>query len=351
MLRDMDQQIENRVDDGKANVVTDALSRKEQVKPRRVQAMDMTIQYGVSGMISVAQSEAFKQENVLAERLHGLDQQMERKGDRSLYFMDRIWVLLAGGVRTSGMKRDIATYVSECLTCAKVKAEHQRPSGLLQQPEIPEWKWKNFITTLPRTRSGHDAIWVVVDRLTKSAHFLAIRDDYSTEKLARLYTDEIVTRHGVSVSIISDRNARFTSCLWKTFQKALRTRLDMSTAYHPLTDRQIIIQVFDVLPLKRCMEGSVGHLFFGLKLEKFALLDQNWYKRQLIRVEVGDSDIGSVVLEICSAFWKERHVSTQEYWTNVNMHVPLEEIKIHKTLYFVEETVEIIDHEVKKFEA
>ncbi|GKE98982.1 putative reverse transcriptase domain-containing protein [Tanacetum coccineum] len=161
---------------------------------------------------------------------------MKRNGDESLYFMDRIWVPLVRGMRTitmdeahksmysvhpgadkmyydlrdmywwPGMKRDIATYVSKCLTCAKVKVEHQRPSGLLQQPEIPEWKWENitmdFIIKLPRTRSGQDAIWVVVDRLTISAHFLAIREDYSTKKLARLYTDEIVARHGVPVSII-----------------------------------------------------------------------------------------------------------------------------------------------------
>ncbi|GKG46778.1 putative reverse transcriptase domain-containing protein, partial [Tanacetum coccineum] len=79
------------------------------------------------------------------------------------------------------MKRDIATSVSKCLTCLKVKAEHQRPSGLLQQPEIPEWKWDNitmdFITKLPRSKSGHDTIWVVVDRLTKSAYFLVTRED------------------------------------------------------------------------------------------------------------------------------------------------------------------------------
>nr|GEX09758.1 putative reverse transcriptase domain-containing protein [Tanacetum cinerariifolium] len=91
MLRDLDQQMEKRVDDGKANVVIDALSRKERVKPRRVRAMATTIKYGVRGMTLAAQSEAFKQENVLAERLHGLDQQMERKEDESLYFMDRIW--------------------------------------------------------------------------------------------------------------------------------------------------------------------------------------------------------------------------------------------------------------------
>ncbi|GJR79592.1 putative reverse transcriptase domain-containing protein [Tanacetum coccineum] len=161
-----DYECEIRYHPGKANVVADALSRKERVKPRRVRAMAMTIQSRVKRMILAAQSEAFKEENAPAERLHGLDQQMERKEDESLYFMDRIWVPLVGGVRTiimdeahktrysvhpgadkmyhdlrdmywwPGMKRDIATYVSKCLTCSKVKAEHQRPSSLLQQPEI-----------------------------------------------------------------------------------------------------------------------------------------------------------------------------------------------------------------------
>ncbi|GKF97329.1 putative reverse transcriptase domain-containing protein, partial [Tanacetum coccineum] len=118
---------------------------------------------------------------------------------KSRYFVhpgaDKIYYDLRDMYWWPEMKRDIATYVSECLTCANVKAEHQRPSGLLQQ----------------------------VDRLTKSSHFLAIPEDYSTEKLERLYTDEIVTRHGAPVSIISDCNARFTSRLWQTFQKALRT--------------------------------------------------------------------------------------------------------------------------------
>ncbi|GKE19640.1 putative reverse transcriptase domain-containing protein, partial [Tanacetum coccineum] len=119
-------------------------------KAKLVRAMAMTIQSRVKGIILAAQGKAFNQENVLAERLHGLDQQMERKGDESLYFMDRIWVPLVGGVRTVIM--DEAHKSSECLTCSKEKAEHQRPSGLLQQPEIPEWKWENitmdFITKL-----------------------------------------------------------------------------------------------------------------------------------------------------------------------------------------------------------
>ncbi|KAD1410638.1 hypothetical protein E3N88_42868 [Mikania micrantha] len=141
-----------------------------------------------------------------------------------------------------GMKRNVLEYVDRCLTCLKVKAEHQRPSGLLQQPEIPMWKWDqismDFITKLPRTSRNHDSIWVIVDRLTKSAHFLPIREDYSMDRLAKLYVNEIVSRHGVPISIISDRDSRFMSRFWQTLQNALGTQINMSTAYHPQTDGQ-----------------------------------------------------------------------------------------------------------------
>ncbi|GJZ20139.1 putative reverse transcriptase domain-containing protein [Tanacetum coccineum] len=140
------------------------------------------------------------------------------------------------------MKKDIATYVSKCLTCSKVKAEHQKPLGLIQQLKIPEWKWENitmdFINKLPRTSSGHDSILVIIDRLTKSAHFLAIHEDYKIERLARLYINEIIARHGVPVSIIYDRDSYFTSRFWQSLQKALGTRLDLSTAYHLEIDGQ-----------------------------------------------------------------------------------------------------------------
>ena len=96
----------------------------------------------------------------------------------------------------------------------------------------------DFITKLPRTPSGHDSIWVFVDRLTKSAHFLLIREDYKVQKLARIYTDEIIFRHGTPRDIISDRDGRFTSRLWETFQSALGTTLNLSTAFHPQTDGQ-----------------------------------------------------------------------------------------------------------------
>ncbi|GJX76837.1 putative reverse transcriptase domain-containing protein [Tanacetum coccineum] len=140
------------------------------------------------------------------------------------------------------MKAEIATYISKCLTCAKVKAEYKKPSRLLVQPEIPQWKWENitmdFVTKLPKTATGHDMIWVVVDRLTKSTHLLPIKETDSMEKLTRQYLKEVVSRHEVPVLIISDRDGRFTSHFWQSLQKAMDTRLDMSIAYHRQIDGQ-----------------------------------------------------------------------------------------------------------------
>ncbi|GJU27596.1 putative reverse transcriptase domain-containing protein [Tanacetum coccineum] len=140
------------------------------------------------------------------------------------------------------MKAIIAEYVGKCLTCSRVKAECQKPSGLLVQPEIPMWKWEritmDFITKLPKTSNGHDTIWVIVDRLTKSAHFIPTRETDSMETLTRLYIKEIVSRHGVTISIISDRASHFMSIFWQSLKSALGTQLDMSMAYHPETDRQ-----------------------------------------------------------------------------------------------------------------
>ena len=128
-----------------------------------------------------------------------------------------------------GMKRDIAEFVSRCLTCQQVKAEHQKATGLLQSLPIPQWKWEritmDFVVGLPRCRSGHDTIWVIVDRLTKSAHFLPIRNSDSLDKLAQLYVREIIRLHGTPVSIVSDRDPRFTSRFWPSLQNALGTRL------------------------------------------------------------------------------------------------------------------------------
>ncbi|GJV38207.1 putative reverse transcriptase domain-containing protein [Tanacetum coccineum] len=198
---------------------------------------------------------------------------MEKREDGSLYYMDRIWVPLVGGVRTKimdeahktrysvhpradkmyydlrdmywwpGMKKEIAIYVSKCLTCAK----------------------------LPRSSSGHDAIRVIVDRLTKSAHFLEIREDYSIGKLARLYIDEIVARHGVPTLIISDRDGRFTSRFWQTMQKALGTGVRLVTAYHRRrkTNAKCTIQTLEDM-LRACVIDFGGSWNIHLSLAEFS---------------------------------------------------------------------------------
>ena len=113
------------------------------------------------------------------------------------------------------LKRDAAEFVASCLTCQQVKVEHQRPTGLLQELPMPEWKWDrvtmDFVVGLPRTRKGYDSIWVIVDRLTKSAHFLPVHTTYTVAQYAQLYIQHIVSLHGVPTSIVSDRGPQFTS--------------------------------------------------------------------------------------------------------------------------------------------
>ena len=165
------------------------------------------------------------------------------------------------------MKREIAQFIANCDVCRRVKAEHQRPAGTLQPLAIPEWKWDkvgmDFITGFPRTKRGNNAIFVVVDRLSKVAHFLPVRESITASQLADLYISRIVSLHGVPLEINSDRGSLFTSHFWESFQTAMGTHLSFSTAFHPQSSGQVerVNQILEDM-LRACV------ISFGMDWEK-----------------------------------------------------------------------------------
>jgi hypothetical protein len=156
------------------------------------------------------------------------------------------------------MREDITEYVALCDTCQRVKVEHQRLVGLLQQLEIPTWKWDDismdFVVGLPHSQREHDAIWVIVDRLTKVAHFIPVRENYRVPKLVDLYIEHILRLHGVPRSIVSDRGSQFTTQFWRSLHGSLGMSLDYSSDFHSQTDGQTerVNQVLEDL-LRACV--------------------------------------------------------------------------------------------------
>ncbi|GJS34965.1 putative reverse transcriptase domain-containing protein [Tanacetum coccineum] len=261
------QRNEIRYHPGKANVVADALSRKERVKPRQARSMSMTIHSSIKARILEAQSKASKGANTLAEMLKGLVKQLREK-------------------KVAGLQK----------TC------------------------------------------------------LAVREDYKIENLARLYINEIVARHGVPVSIISDRDSHFTSRFCQSLQKALGTQLDLSTAYHPQTDGQTLCG-------RKCRRPIAWAEVGENKLNGPEIVQETTGSKLSLRY-VGPYEIDKRVGPVANRLRLPQelvgihdifHVSNlKKFLEDVNLHVPLEEIKIDNRLHFIEDPIEIMDREVKK---
>nr|GEU90326.1 hypothetical protein [Tanacetum cinerariifolium] len=354
-----------------------------------------------------AQTKAMKPENLKSKDMGGIlienskdpekpmKEKLEPCVDGTLCLNNRIWFLCYGEQRTlimheshkskyyvhpgfdkmyqdmkllywwHNMKANIATYVSKCLTCLRVKVEHQKPFGLSVQPKIPQWKWDNitmdFVTKLPKTQSGNDTIWVVVDQLTKSAHFLPMKKTGPMEKLARLYMKEVVTRHGIPVSIICDPDPRFTSNFWKAFQKAMGTRLDMSTAYHPKTDRQsertiqtledmlrYKVAPFEALYGQKCRSPICWAKVRDAQLIGPELIHETTEKIVQIKQRI------QVVQDRQKSYADEKLNSRytrpfkKKYLSDEPLAISLDEVHIDDKLRFFEEPLKVMDCEVKQ---
>ncbi|GJY87592.1 putative reverse transcriptase domain-containing protein [Tanacetum coccineum] len=246
------------------------------------------------------------------------------------------------------------------------------PFEVRSDPEIPVWKWEritmDFITKLPRTSSGYDSIWVIVDRLTKSAHFIPMIEKYKMEKLTRLYLMEIVCRHGVPMSIISNRDPRFASRFWRSLQKSLGTNLDMSTAYHHETNGQSDFgSGWDkYLPLVEFLYNNSYHA--SIKAAPFEALYGRKCRSPVYWSEVGDAqltgpemirEMTEMIVQIKNRLLAARSRQNSyadvrckplefEVGDKVMLKVSLWKVRIDEKLHFIEEPVEIMDREVKQ---
>ncbi|GJU56251.1 putative reverse transcriptase domain-containing protein [Tanacetum coccineum] len=331
LLADYDCEI--RYHPRKANVVADALSRKERIKPLRVRALIMTLHPKLPSQILEAQTHAIKEENIEVEKLRGMDKAFEVHPDGTRCIKNQSWLPLFGNLRElimheshkskysiypgsdkmyqdlkklywwPNMKAIIAEYVGKCLKCSRVKAEY---------------------------------------RLTKSAHFIPTRATYSMETLTRLYIKEIISRHGVPISIISDRDSHFTSIFWQSMQNALAAR-DRQRSYANVRRKPLEFQVGDRVLLK--VSPRKGFIRFG----KRGKLNPQYIGPFKILKRVDPVAYKLELPEELSNVYSTFHVSNlKNCLTDESLLIPMKELRLDEKLNFVEEPIEIMDHEVKK---
>nr|GEZ95777.1 hypothetical protein [Tanacetum cinerariifolium] len=305
-------------------------------------------------------------------------EKLEPRADGTLCLNNRSWLPCDGDLRTLIMHESYK--LNKYLTYLRVKAEHQKPSGLLVQPKIAQWKWDNitmdFVTKLPKVQSGNDTIWVVVDQLTKSAHFLLMKETDPMDKLVRLYLKEVVTRHGIPISIICDRDPSERTI--QTLEDMLRACvIDFGNGW----ERHLSL-----------VEFSYNNSYHAsIKAVSFEVLYGRKYRSPVCWAEVGDAQLTGPELihettekivqikqriqaardrqksyadvrrnplefQVCdrvmlklSRVHSTFHVSNlKKCLSDEPLAISLDEVHIDDKLRFVEEPVEVIDREVKR---
>ncbi|GJR60340.1 putative reverse transcriptase domain-containing protein [Tanacetum coccineum] len=405
----------------KANIVADALSSKEQIKPLRVRALVMTIGLDLPKRILEAQIEAQKPENLVNEDVGGIirrdipKERLEPRANGTLCLHGRSWLPCYGDLRYVIMHESHKSKYSIHPGSEKM---YQDMKKLYWWPNMKAdiatyWKWDNitmdFITKLPKSSQGFDPVWVIVDRLTKSAHFLPIRDNDPLDELARLYLNKIVARHGIPASIICDRDGRFTSNFWKSFQKALVKHLPLAEfSYNNSYHASIKAAPYEVLYGRKCRSPVywaevreaqlTGPKLIQETTENIVLIKQRMQaaqdrqksyadrKRKPMEYEVGDrvmlkvspwkvvvrfgkrgklnpryvepfkvlAKVGKVAYKLelpqeLSIVHHTFHVSNlKKCYADEPLVMPLEGIHVDGKLQFMEEPVEIIEREIKR---
>ncbi|GJT17021.1 putative reverse transcriptase domain-containing protein [Tanacetum coccineum] len=373
LLADYDCEI--RYHPGKANVVVDALSWKERINPLRaenLQGMDKAFEIRPNGTHCIKSQSWLP----LFGNLRDLIMHESHKSKYSIHpGFDKMYQDLKKLYWWPNMKEIITEYVGKCLTCSRVKVEYQKPSGLLVQPKIPMWKWEritmDFITKLPKTSNGHDTIWVIVDRLTKSTHFIPTRETDSLETLTRLYIKEIVSQHGVPISIISDRDIHFTSTFWQSLQSALGPQLDMNFGkvwerHLPLVEfsynysyhASIKVASFKALYGRKCRSPVCWAKVGDVQLIGPEIIDETTKKivqiRQRLQAARDRKEIGPMAYKLelpedLSNVHSTFHISNlKKCLSDESLVIPMKELRLDDKLNFVEEPVEIMDREVKQ---
>nr|GEX59389.1 putative reverse transcriptase domain-containing protein [Tanacetum cinerariifolium] len=356
---------------GKANVIVDALSRKEREPPLRVRALIMTIGLDLPKQILNAHSEARKPENIKKEDVGGMlvenlkdpekvrTEKLEPRTDGTLCLNSRSWLPCYGDLRTvimheshkskysihpgsdkmfqdikklywwPNMMANIATYVSKCLTCAKVKTEHQRPPGLLVQPKIPEWKWDNitmdFVTKLPKSSQGYDTILVIVDRLTKSATFTPIREIDPMDKLARIER---------TIQTLEDMLRACAIDFGKGWVNHLPlVEFSYNNSYHA----SIKAAPFEALYGRKCRSPICWTEVGEAQILGPELIQETTEKIVQIKQRM------QATHDRQKSYADLKQVSCQE-----PLAVPLDGLHFDDKLHFIEEPVEIVDRKVKR---
>ncbi|GJT48393.1 putative reverse transcriptase domain-containing protein [Tanacetum coccineum] len=332
LLSDYDCKI--RYHPRKANVVADALSWKERSKLLGLEpCTDRTLCLNNQSWIP----RFGDMRALIMHESHKSKYSIHLKSDKMYQDLKKLYWW-------PNMKAKISTYVSKCLTCAKVRVEYQKLSSLLVQPEIPQWKWENitmdFVTKLPKTAIGQDTIWVIVDYLTKSAHFLPMREDDTLEKLTRQYLKEVVSRHRVLTDGQSKRTIQTLEDMLRAYVLEFRKGWDR---YLPLVE----------FPYNNSYHTSI-------KVASFEALYGRKCRSTICWAEVGDSQPTSLeiihettkkIVQIKSRI-QAAHDHQKSYankcMSDEPLVIPLDEIQVDDKLYFIEELVKIMDCEVKR---